>query len=96
MLGHVIFEYILHPIFFYYCQQVLFTLRVSSLLSPLNHASGDIVVDDGSFQFSPEAEFTSPLQQILKQNHGASLNCYSVKNMLKLLAFKWLLKEFIA
>ena len=61
MLGHVIFEYILHPIFFYYCQQVLFTLRVSSLLSPLNDASGDIVVDEGSFQFSPEAEFTSPL-----------------------------------
>ena len=61
MLGHVIFEYILHPIFFYYCQQVLFTLRVSSLLSPLNDASGDIVADEGSFQFSPEAEFTSPL-----------------------------------
>ena len=46
---------------FYYWQQVLFTLRVSSLLSPLNDASGDIVVDEGSFQFSPEAEFTSPL-----------------------------------
>ena len=46
---------------FFYCQQVLFTLRVSSLLSPLNDVSVDIVGDEGSFQFSPEAEFASPL-----------------------------------
>ena len=45
---------------FYYCQQVLFTLYVSSLLSPLNDASVDIA-DKGYFQFSPEIEFTSPL-----------------------------------
>ena len=37
--------------------------------------------------------FTSPLQQTLKENQRASNNCYSVKNMLKLLAFKWLLNE---
>ena len=36
---------------------------------------------------------TSPLLQTLKQNHRASHNCYSVKDMLKLLAFKWLLNE---
>ena len=50
-----------NPFFFYHCQQVLFKLRVSSLLSPLNDASVDIVDDEGSFQFSPEAEFTSHL-----------------------------------
>ena len=43
------------------CQQVLFTLRVSSLLSPLNHASLDIVNGEGSIQFSLELKFTSPL-----------------------------------
>ena len=36
-------------------------LRVSLLLSPLNNTSADIVDDVGSFQFSPEPEFTSPL-----------------------------------
>ena len=37
--------------------------------------------------------FYSPLQQSLKQNHRASHNCYSVKYMMKRLAFKWLLNE---
>ena len=47
--------------FIFYCwQQVLFKLRVSSLLSTLNDASVDIVDDQDSFQFSPEAEFTLP------------------------------------
>ena len=36
---------------FYYWQQVLFTLRVSSLLSLLNDASVDIVDDEGFFSF---------------------------------------------
>ena len=40
---------------------IFFTLRVSSLLSPLNDASVDIVDDEGSFQLFLEAEFTSPL-----------------------------------
>ena len=39
--------------------------------------------------------FTSPLQQTLKQNHHALHDCYSVKNMLKLLAFIWLLNELL-
>ena len=43
---------------FYHCQQILFTLRVSSLLWSSNDASADIADDEGSFQFSPEAEFT--------------------------------------
>ena len=68
---------------------------MKKLLS-LNNASGDIVDDEGgSLQFSPEAEFTSPLQRTLKQNHRASLSCYSVRNMLKFLAFKWLLNELL-
>ena len=33
------------------------------------------------------------MQQTLKQNQRASHNCYSVKKMLKLLAFKKLLNE---
>ena len=39
--------------------------------------------------------FTSPLQQTQEQNHRALRNCYIVKNMLKLLAFKWLLFELL-
>ena len=82
------------PFIFYYWQQVLFTLKISSLLSPLN---------DGFFSFLLKLNqeihhlytFTSLLQQTLKQNQCASHNCYSVKNMLKLLAFKWLLKELL-
>ena len=80
---------------FCYCQQVLFTWRVYSLLSLLNNISADIIDDEGSFQFSSEAEFTSPLQQTLQQNHRALLNCYSVKNSLKLWTFKCLLNELL-
>ena len=89
------------PFIFYHCQQVLLTLRVSSLLSPLNDVSVDFADDMGSFQFSPETQFTSPytftssLQQTLKQNHRASHNCCSVKNMLKLVAYKWLLNKLL-
>ena len=43
---------------FYYCQQVLSTLKVSSSLEPLNDTSVDV---EGSFQLSFEAEFISPL-----------------------------------
>ena len=70
---------------FYYCWQVIFTLRVPSLLLPLNAISVEIVDTEGSFQFSLKLNsnnsymFTSPLQQILKQKHLASHNCYSVK-----------------
>ena len=48
------------PFILYHCQEFAPTLRVSSLLSLLNDASVDIVVDEDSFQFSPEAEFISP------------------------------------
>ena len=41
---------------------MLFKLRVSSLLSPLNNACLAIVDDDSSFQFSFEAQLTSFIQ----------------------------------
>ena len=41
--------------------KTLFTLRASLLLSSSNDASADAVDDEGSFQFSPKAEFTSLL-----------------------------------
>ena len=45
------------PFIFYHFQEVLFTIRVSSLLMPLNDASFDIVDYEGSFQLSPEITF---------------------------------------
>ena len=87
----IIWIYFISDIF-YYRQQALFTLKVSSFLWPLNDVSVDIVDDEGSFQFSHETEFTSHLQQTLKQNHCASRNC---KITLKLLALKWLLTELL-
>ena len=39
--------------------------------------------------------FTPHLQQTLKQNHRALHNFYRVKNMLKLLAFKWPLNKLL-
>ena len=57
---------------------LLFTLKVSSLLSPLNDASGGIVDDEVSFQFSLETEFTSPLYVhiVLGTNTEAELPCF--------------------
>ena len=46
------------PFIYYYCERVLFTLKVFSLLQPLNDTSVDV---DGSFQFSSKAEFILPL-----------------------------------
>ena len=77
---------------FYYWQQVLFTLRISSLLSPMNDAFFSFHLKLNS---NHPYTFTSPLQQTLKENQRASQNCYSVKNMLKLLEFKWLLNELL-
>ena len=39
--------------------------------------------------------FTLPLQQILGQNHCSSHSSQNVKNMLKLLVFKWLLNRVL-
>ena len=39
--------------------------------------------------------FTSRFQQTLTQNHRASRNWYSLNNMLKRLAFKWLLNKLL-
>ena len=51
---------------FYYCRQSFFTLRVFSSLSLLNDASVDILDDEGSFEFSPKAEFASTFQRTLR------------------------------
>ena len=55
------FEYILYLIYFLLPSSFIYINIISSLLSLLNAISVDIVDDEGSFQFSPEAEFTSPL-----------------------------------
>ena len=65
----------------------------------INDASVDIGDDEDSFQFSHEAEFTSDVYVHVNfaTDTEAELpyNCYSVKNMLKLLAFKWFLKKLL-
>ena len=68
----------------------LIYIKFSSLLSSLNDASVGIVDDEGSFEVSLKAEFTSFFQQTPKKNHCTLHNCNIIKNMLKLLAFKWL------
>ena len=67
------------PFIFYYCQQVLFTLRVSSLQSALNEAFVDFPNDEGYFQFSPEAEFTSSLYDrvTFATDTGAESPCFA-------------------
>ena len=58
---------------------------------PLNYASVDIVNDEGSFQVSPKAEFTSPLYvhiTLAIDTESELLLTAAVNNMLKLLAFK--------
>ena len=72
--------------------------HVNFVIFHVNFASVDTVDnddDEGSFEFSPKTEFTSILQQTLKQNHRISHNCHSVKSMSKLLAFKWLLNHLL-
>ena len=63
---------------FYYCQLVLCKLRVLALFSPLYYAFDDIVDHECSFQFSPEAEFTSPayVHVPLATNNQAELPCF--------------------
>ena len=92
------------PFIFYHFQQVLFTVRFSSLLSPLNDASIKVVDDDGSFQFSPE--FTSPFYVhitlamfLLPLQYWSRIPVFtryeSVKDILNFLALKWLLNELL-
>ena len=60
------FEYNLYPIYILLSQTNFIYIKSFSLLSSSNDASVDIVDEEGSFEFSPKAEFTSPLQQTLK------------------------------
>ena len=47
--GKYYFNIFYVPFIFHYCQQALFTLPVSLLLSLLNDTSVDIADDEGSF-----------------------------------------------
>ena len=89
--GNIWIYFISH---WFYIQQVLFALKVSSLLSPLNDTSIDIVDDKGSFQFFLEGEFTSTLYVHVTLATDTE-PCYNVKNMLKLLTFKWCLNKLL-
>ena len=60
-LGQVMFEYNLYPIFSVIVGKTSYTLRATLLLSSSIDVSADTVDDEGSFEFSPKAEFTSPL-----------------------------------
>ena len=90
------FEYNLYPIYF-----LLLLTNFIYIKSFFINVSFDIVDDEGSFEFSTKAEltlpftFTSPLQKTLKEDHSTFHNSYSVKNMLKLLTFKWLLNQIL-
>ena len=86
---------------FYHRKQVLFTL---DFLHYYHHQMRLLLIllmmrDLFSFLQKLNSDytctFTSPLQQTLKQDHRASHSYYSVKDILKLLAFKWLLNEFL-
>ena len=55
------FEYNLYPFFSFIAGKNLFTLRASLLLSASNGASADTADDEGSFEFSPNAELISLL-----------------------------------
>ena len=61
LLGQVIFVNFLQPIYVLLLPTSFIYIKVSSLLLPLNDASGDIVDDESSFQFSSEVEFISSL-----------------------------------
>ena len=91
------FEYNLYSIYIVLLPTnfILFVLRVSSFCNHPNDASVDIIDDEGYFKFSFKAEFTSTLQETLKQNDCPSHNCHSVKNMVKLLVFIWLLNHLL-
>ena len=86
------FEHYLHPIYrsshlrttasaftFHYFRQVLFTLRVSLLVSSLNDAFVDILDDEDSFEFSPKSEFTRPLYVhiTLATDTKAAYSCFA-------------------
>ena len=44
----------------------------------IHDASVDMFDDEDSFKFSSKPEFTSNLEQTLKDNHGTSHNCHGV------------------
>ena len=77
-------------------------IRVSLLLFPLNEASVDIVDDEGSFQFSPEAEFILDLhvQITLETDTEAVSRCFTqllhCKRHIETLSIQMAFKRVIA
>ena len=65
----------------------------------INDASVGIVDDEGNFQFSPKATFTSTfyihITLAADTKRRILRNCDSVKNIMKSFAFKWLLKGHV-
>ena len=53
------------------------------MLSPLNDASVDIADNKGSFQFSPEAEFTSPLYLYIILATGTEVEALCLAQLLQ-------------
>ena len=84
------------PFIFFYWEQVLFTLRVSSLLSPLNDASGGIADDESFFSFLLKLNSHHPCNRhwsrinVLRTTATVLKTCWSPP-----LAFKWLLNELL-
>ena len=97
------FEYNLYSIFLSITAgKTLYTLRVSLLLSSSNDVSADTVDVEGSFEFPPKAEFTSPLYVhiTLATDTDAAASCFSQlrqysQNILKLFAFKCFLSDVL-
>ena len=81
------------PFIFYYCWQNLFTFRVFSLLSSSNDASVDIV-NDYSLGFLLKLNSHQPCSRDWSRIIGLRTTA-SVKKMLKLLPFKWLLNHLL-
>ena len=76
-MGQIIFEYVLYPICFLLLPTSFICIKsfIAALRVLLNDASVDIVDDEGSFQFSPEAEFTI----FIRPHHPCNRNYMKVR-----------------
>ena len=96
--GQVMCEYDLYPIYFLLLLTNFIYMK-SFFITIIKWCFCWYCWYEGSFEFSPKVEFPLPLyvhntqEQTMKQNHCTSHNYYSVKIMLKLLAFKWFLNQ---
>ena len=78
VFGLVMFEHNCYPIYFLLLLTNFIYIKSSSRLSSLNDASVNIVHNEGSFEFSPKAEFTSRLYihtTLVKDTEAESPHC---------------------